>query len=855
MSAVIGALRAELSASIAKFQEDMGRAAQVVKKFADGATKQGEKLTRVGKTLSIALTVPLVAFGIKAVQQGKEAAQALGQVEAALASTGAQSGKTAAELQKSAKALELISTFDDDEILRKVTANLLTFGNVTGDVFDRAQKAIINLSARMGTDLQTATIQVGRALNQPVDGLAKLKRAGIDLGDEQEKLVKRLVATGRGAEAQGVILKALEAKFAGAAEAARKNDPFAVLAQSIRNLMEAAGPLITGFLVPVTDALKALADWFVALPTALQDVVVGFGLFLAALGPVVGLIGTVLKLVGFLTPILVPLGAALAGLSVATWGWVAAIVAGVAALVILWKAVKDVIHGDFAKAWDDARASAKGLWDDLHGMFKAKPIVAPVQIAVGGKGGKGGPTHFDLPPELVAAQKTLEKAIRDMQTKINAGFDEVALPSSIAKANALNAQIDEFIRTAQEADVNTAAFAAQIAGLRAEIERLKAAGLDKEALKFARAVNEDDIAVRRFAKGSLDPLSEKLDSIDEAYLSLRDKIEAQIEDNAVLAGSNDAAAEAMARLRDQLTALDLAHQSAADAAREQWKAESRLADLQTTANNIRTRQQIEDLKQAKGEGAPISRDQERLQAIARDLTGQRIEAEQRIAELAAQRTEAVRIGDTAQADRLATEITLQQQLFDLVKETSSEQVLAAQKIADSFRTFTDDLSDTLANMISDWKGDLDGLRAIFKKLASDLFIKPTTDAVSQGIGGFLKQAAGALGASFGGGAGAVPGSVAVTPQIVGSNVGGYLGPMADGGFVSPGHWAIAGEGGKPEPVFGGRHGATVVANDDVRWGGAGTNIYQTWNVQSPDANSFRRTQRQTTRIARQGLGV
>ena len=48
MSAVVGALRANLSASIAQFQDDMGKAADSVRKFASDAEKQGKKLELLG---------------------------------------------------------------------------------------------------------------------------------------------------------------------------------------------------------------------------------------------------------------------------------------------------------------------------------------------------------------------------------------------------------------------------------------------------------------------------------------------------------------------------------------------------------------------------------------------------------------------------------------------------------------------------------------------------------------------------------------------------------------------------------------------------------------------------------------
>jgi hypothetical protein len=49
MSAVIGALRAELSASIAQFQSDMGKAADSLRGFTKEAKAISKELDSVGK--------------------------------------------------------------------------------------------------------------------------------------------------------------------------------------------------------------------------------------------------------------------------------------------------------------------------------------------------------------------------------------------------------------------------------------------------------------------------------------------------------------------------------------------------------------------------------------------------------------------------------------------------------------------------------------------------------------------------------------------------------------------------------------------------------------------------------------
>lgn len=849
MSAVIGALRAELSASIAKFKDDMGKAADEVAKFASSVEKQGARIESAGKKLSLALTVPLVAFGYKAVEAGKQAAQAMGQVEAALTSTGGRSGRTAEQLQQSAAALEQISTFDKTDILAGVSASLLRFGNIQGPIFDEAQKAVVNLATRLGMDLPNAAKLVGKALNQPATGLTALNRAGVQFTKSQKDMVASLIATGRGLDAQKLILAELDREFGGAAEAARKNDPFAVLNNSLRDLAETAGPLIVAAITPITEALKGLADWFDTLSPTMQKVVVYAGLFAAALGPVLVVIGNVTKVIGFITPLIYGLGEAIAaaiGISLgALLGWVVAIGAAVGAVVLFWKSIKDILHGDFTAAWADAKEAAGKLVDDVTGLFEKKPAKMPVVIVPPkADSGGAGKQQFDLPAQVESARKAFEASLKGIDIKIANGIDTLQLPKAVAAANELTAQIDEAVRKAKEAGVNTGAWSAQIDRLRANVEKLKQVGLAKEAEKFGREVDANGIAVERFAKGSLDPLSEKLEGVDTAYKSLKDKIDAQIKDNTVLAQSNDAAAAAMAKLQGQLGDLEKAHALATQAAKDQWAAENKLRDLEAQGANLETTQQIRDFKQSSTVTGPISSHQEALQKSSDDLQKTQIETATKLQDLENQRAEAARVGDDEQVKRLDGQIELQKQFYDLVQHTTADQIDAATRINGAFKSFTDDLASSLTDMISNWSFDLNGLRNVFKDLAKELFIKPFVTSAAEGLTGSLKGLFSS--ASSGSGSGGF-----------GDLFSGFLGGKAGGGYVGPNEWAIAGEHG-PEPVFGGKQGVTVMSNPDATaaFGAGGSRtVVQNFNISTPDANSFRMSQRQIGRSAKQKLAV
>jgi len=102
---------------------------------------------------------------------------------------------------------------------------LLTFKSVSADankvggVFDRATKAAIDLAAAGFGSVTTNAVQLGKALEDPIKGLAALGKSGVTFTAEQKELIKTLVETGRVAEAQEIILKAIETQVGGTAEA------------------------------------------------------------------------------------------------------------------------------------------------------------------------------------------------------------------------------------------------------------------------------------------------------------------------------------------------------------------------------------------------------------------------------------------------------------------------------------------------------------------------------------------------------------------------------------------------------------------------------------------------------------
>jgi len=336
-------------------------------KALDGATKRlrdtASQMNDVGKSLSIGLTAPIVAFGALATKNAVDSAKAIAQVEAAVKSTGGAAGRSVSQLEEMATGLQRISLYDDDQILKEVTANLLTFTNVTGTEFDKAQVAILNLSTRLGTDLTSASVQVGKALNDPIKGVTALGRAGVQFTAQQKEQIAALVESGDVAAAQSIILGELETQFGGAAEAAANADPYTQMANEVGNLSESFGAIINEALIPVVGYLQGVVDRISGFSDGTKKAIVVVGGLLAVAGPLLIAIGGLISAYGSIKIALAGLTMEQLKLNIAVLAnpYVligAAVVAAVALIIYNWdKIVAYFSSGDGAGTWTGLKES------------------------------------------------------------------------------------------------------------------------------------------------------------------------------------------------------------------------------------------------------------------------------------------------------------------------------------------------------------------------------------------------------------------------------------------------------------------------------------------------------------------
>jgi Prophage tail length tape measure protein len=178
-----------------------------------------------------------------------------------VAGTGEAAGLSAKQMIDYAQSLQR-TTGIQSSATEGAMSLLTTFRNVKGDQFKDAIKQAQNLSTVLGVDLNTSTRLVGKALNDPVNSLKLLRKAGVQFTDQQKSQIATMQAAGDMAGAQKIILAGLEGSFGGAAE--NMASPMAMLKNSIFDISASLGgilgPGIKVVAQTLNDMLEPLAE-------------------------------------------------------------------------------------------------------------------------------------------------------------------------------------------------------------------------------------------------------------------------------------------------------------------------------------------------------------------------------------------------------------------------------------------------------------------------------------------------------------------------------------------------------------------------------------------------------------------
>ena len=150
--------------------------------------------------------------------QAEEAQKAEVQLEAVIKSTGGVAGVTSEQIRAMASEMSQLTGVSDDLIISSSNI-LLTFTQIGKDVFPQVQETALDLSQAFGMDLQSASVMLGKALQDPATGMTALTRVGVTFSEEMKAAAQNMVEHGQIARAQGMILEEVARQVGGSAEA------------------------------------------------------------------------------------------------------------------------------------------------------------------------------------------------------------------------------------------------------------------------------------------------------------------------------------------------------------------------------------------------------------------------------------------------------------------------------------------------------------------------------------------------------------------------------------------------------------------------------------------------------------
>src|SRR6266496_2798026 len=241
----------------------------------------------------------VIDFFEKSIEGAREGNRVAAQTEAVIRSTGGAAKVTTEQVASLSDAIA--AKTGKDHLAVEAGANMiLTFTGIknaagaNNDIFNQTVQVTEDMSAAMNggvieaEGMRKTAIQVGKALEFPINGLTALRRVGVAFTDQQKAQITELVKSGHTMEALKIILSELRREFGGSAEAsATAADK---LAERWRIFQETVG----NKLIPILDKGANVLIRFSDATSGVGPTVVLAGAAVAGLAVLV--LGTVTKI-------------------------------------------------------------------------------------------------------------------------------------------------------------------------------------------------------------------------------------------------------------------------------------------------------------------------------------------------------------------------------------------------------------------------------------------------------------------------------------------------------------------------------------------------------------------------------
>lgn len=257
----IGDLVATLGMNIQPFQAAAAAAPSLANQMAQRITQATGRvrgaLANVLSGVGLGSIGGLLAGGLsmagiyESVAKAGEAAREQKKLGVILESTGAAAIISAREINVFGEQLQKTTNYSREMAVSAASALAPFSRGMSGDMFKGVLKAAADVGSVMGGDLPENARKIGMAMQYPERAMRLLRPLGIQFTEEQKKQLELFKKQGNAAGAQGIILSAVNAKFAGDAE------KMASQLTQLKNRLSEIGISIGSAILPYVKQLAA----------------------------------------------------------------------------------------------------------------------------------------------------------------------------------------------------------------------------------------------------------------------------------------------------------------------------------------------------------------------------------------------------------------------------------------------------------------------------------------------------------------------------------------------------------------------------------------------------------------------
>jgi len=296
--AIIGALRAELSASVAQFEKDLAQGSKAVKGFADNFDNAGKALASAGAKMSLAITAPFIIFAKGATDAARDAEELQSKFNYTFSAIGTDMNKWAEEtgdsMGRSTQTMQdLASSFgllfnkaaptaqaagEMSKEFSQLALDLSSFFNVTeSEALEKLRSGLVGQAEPLrafGVFLNAADVEA-RALQM---GLAATSK---ELTEQDKIMARANIIMEQTKVAQGDLARTADS----AANQQRK------LKEEMDELSVEIGQMLLPLLTQLVKWLTDVVDWFKSLDPEMQKTIVTIAGVAAVIGPLLIVLG------------------------------------------------------------------------------------------------------------------------------------------------------------------------------------------------------------------------------------------------------------------------------------------------------------------------------------------------------------------------------------------------------------------------------------------------------------------------------------------------------------------------------------------------------------------------------------